>query len=195
MEETTDLKGAFRVGELKQYSMQETLTVADEGAVIIEDFLNSYPASISVINVEKDKRYQTLDIDFLWVIKELEKKETVKRIELKVDRYTSANFFFETHSNLTKQTPGCFMYTEADYLFYYFIEKEELYVLPVEPVRQWFLANLDRFEEKHLQTKRESGAVLYGSSGRLVPIKTLMAELCWIPGLKVHTVPNQRAAA
>ena len=34
------------------------------------------------------------------------------------DRYLNTrNFFFETYSNREKQTPGCLMHTEADYIF------------------------------------------------------------------------------
>lgn len=167
----------------KTYSMDETMEVAKRGMKDIEKFLSSYPSSVGILNVEDHKAYQKKDIDLLWIYLHKDKEE-MKRIELKVDRYKSRNFFFETISNRTKGTPGCFMYTEADYLFYYFESLNTLYILPVEKVRSWFVANIDRFEEKHLGTEW-GGKERYGSTGRLVPILTVLAEC---PGVKKHSV-------
>ena len=158
----------------KTYSMKETMEVAKSGMVDIEKFLRSYPSSLAVINVEDHDTYRKKDIDLLWVY--LNKGvEQMKRIELKVDRYTSGNFFFETASNVGKGTDGCFMYTEADYLFYYFQEWKKLYILPVNEVRAWFIENEERFAEKSLGTKIGDKEA-YSSKGRLVPIKTVVKE-------------------
>lgn len=163
------------------YSMKETLAVAKSGMVDIEKFLHSFPSSLSVINVEDHEMYRKKDIDLVWVF--LSKGiEQTKRIELKVDRYTSGNFFFETASNVGKGTNGCFMYTEADYLFYYFQEWKKLYVLPVAEVRSWFIENESRFTEKTLGTSIGEKRA-YNSKGRLVPIKTVLKEC---PNVKVH---------
>jgi hypothetical protein len=165
----------------KTYSMKETMAVAKSGMVDIEKFLSSFPSSIAVVNVEDHPAYRKKDIDLLWIY--LHKgNEQMKRIELKVDRYTSGNFFFETASNVAKGTDGCFMYTEADYLFYYFQQWKKLYVLPVEEVRAWFVSNEERFTEKSLGTKIGDKQV-YSSKGKLVPIKTVITEC---PGVKCH---------
>lgn len=165
----------------KSYSMQETMEVAKNGMKEIEAFLSSFPSSLSVINVEDHPLFQKKDIDLLWVYLE-NGMEKMKRIELKVDRYTSGNFFFETASNVGKGTNGCFMYTEADYLFYYFVQWKRLYVLPVEEVRTWFTKNEERFVEKSLGTKIGNRQA-YQSKGKLVPIETVLAEC---PGVKLH---------
>lgn len=165
------------VSHLNQYSMQETSSVAAQGAKHIETFLAQFPHTVAIINVEQDPRYQTLDIDFLWVTKIPTLSTQCYSLELKVDRYKSGNFFFETVSNVTRQTPGCFLYTEADYLLYYFIHLQTLYILPTLTVREWFLANETQFEEKRLETRTTSGRVLYQSLGKIVPIRVLLNAL------------------
>lgn len=165
---------------MNRYSVEDTFAVAEKGIQDIEAFLASFPASLSIINVEKHSAFQKKDIDLLWVYLDND-KETMKRIEAKIDRYTSGNFFFETVSNEQKGTPGCFLYTEADYLFYYFLEWKTLYVLSVEEVRSWFLQNESRFKEKKLSTS--IGNDFYTSKGRIVPIKTVLREC---PSVKRH---------
>ncbi|WP_442637703.1 hypothetical protein [Rossellomorea marisflavi] len=161
--------------------MKETIEVAKNGMKDIEAFLSSFSSSLSVINVEDHPLYQKKDIDLLWVYLE-NGRENMKRIELKVDRYTSGNFFFETASNVGKGTNGCFMYTESDYLFYYFVQWKRLYILPVEEVRDWFKENESRFVEKSLGTKIGNKQA-YESKGRLVPIEVVLKEC---PGVKLH---------
>ena len=106
----------------KSYSMKETMKIGDEGMSIVRHFLETHPSHINFFNVEKDKAYQNVDIDFLWTYWN-NGQPIQSTCELKTDTYKTQNFFFETHSNLTKGTPGCFMYTEAKFLFYYFINK------------------------------------------------------------------------
>lgn len=167
---------------MNRYSVKDTFAVAEKGIRDIEAFLESFPASLSIINVEKHDAFQKKDIDLLWVYldKDIEK---MKRIEAKIDRYTSGNFFFETVSNEQKETPGCFLYTEADYLFYYFLELKELYILPVSEVRSWFLENQSRFKEVALSTS--VGQDFYTSKGCIVPIKTVLK---YCPSVKKHTL-------
>lgn len=187
MTESTTLEKTNQLPKTNSYSMKETMEVAQRGMVDIENFLTSYKSSLGVINVEDHKDYQKKDIDLLWVFQRNGKHET-KSIELKVDRYKSRNFFFETISNQKKGTPGCFMYTEADYLFYYFESMQTLYILPVEEVREWFLQNMSRFEEKTLGTQM-NGETIYGSVGRLVPIQAVVKECAHI---KCYKIPQKR---
>ena len=158
------------------YSMKETVQIGDEGMGIVRSFLEQHPSHIEFINVEKNEAYQKIDIDFLWTYM-LNGKVVQSTCELKTDTYTTQNLFFETHSNLTKGTPGCFMYTEATYLFYYYINKGELYIMHTNTVREWFKVNIDRFQEKFLNTKsNQSDEKYYRSAGRLVPIPVLLSE-------------------
>ena len=160
----------------RKISMQEGTRIADRAATEIEAWLHEWHGTVSVENVEGDPDYQRKDIELLWT--------TIRRdysIEIKADRWhTTGNFFFETVSNKEKGTPGCFLYTEADFLFYYFTDPRQLYILPMPRTRQWFLASLARFAEK--ETTTPVGSSHYTTVGRLVPIASVLQE---VPGVKV----------
>jgi hypothetical protein len=126
--------------------------------------------------VEEDKAYQLYDVDLLWTIIGRDDHLRVIPVEVKGDRYhQTGNFFFETVSNEARGTPGCFLYTKAEWLFYYFVEIGLLYCLPMDKVRPWFEWNQYRFAES--RTSTPVGEESYVTIGRLVPIKTLLAEV------------------
>jgi len=160
----------------RKISMAEGSKVAERASIEIEAWLREWPGTVNVENVEGDPEYQAKDIDLLWA--------TVSRdytIEIKADRWHgTGNFFFETVSNKEKGTPGCFLYTEADFLFYYFTEPRTLYILPMPRARQWFEANIERFAER--ETTTPAGSEHYTTVGRLVPIETVLKE---VRGVKV----------
>ncbi|MHC0068050.1 hypothetical protein ACWATR_35050 [Nostoc sp. UIC 10890] len=159
------------------YSMDDAVQVANQAATDIEAWLWSKPEPISVNNVESDPNYQHKDIDLIWTTQTGE-----ILIEIKGDRWNKTrNLFFETHSNLERGTPGCFMYTEADWLFYYFVNTRQLYRLPMSKTREWFLITMRRFRER--ATITPVGSSYYTTVGRLVPITTVMLE---VPGVKME---------
>ena len=69
------------------------------------------------------------------------------------------------------------MYTEAEFLYYYFMETGKLYVLPTEKVRPWFVKHLSEFVERDTTTTISGGAGHYTTVGRLVPISRVLAEV------------------
>lgn len=163
---------------MNNYSMKETLNVANLASEEIENFLLNIENTIDVINVEDDKYFQKKDIDLLWIKKNKKNRKVVRKIEIKGDRYHyTGNFFIETISNANKCSPGCFLYSEADYFFYYFIYTKELYILPLEKTRNWFLKNQYRFELKKLSTSVEGKGIIYKSYGKTVPIKIVLKEV------------------
>lgn len=156
--------------------MKETLTVAKVASKEIEHFLRNKKETIEVINVEDDDIYRKKDIDLIWKYK-IDNKIYERTIEIKGDRYShTGNFFIETKSNIEKGTPGCFLYTEADMIFYYFIDTKELNIIPMKSAKKWFVKNMHRFKEKFLSTK-VYGDIYYTSSGRLVPKKIMHNEV------------------
>lgn len=158
------------------YTMHEAQKVAKLAAIDIEVWLRSQPETISVVNVENDPDYQRRDIDLIWTTQTGE-----ILIEIKGDRWNKTrNLFFETHSNLERNTPGCFMYTEADWLFYYFVNTRQLYKLPMPKTREWFNITMRRFRER--STTTPVGKSYYTTVGRLVPISTVMME---VPGIRM----------
>jgi hypothetical protein len=155
----------------RKITMADGVRVAGRASTEIEAWLREWHGTINVENVEGDPEYQAQDIDLIW--------STIIRdytIEIKADRWhETGNFFFETVSNKEKGTPGCFLYTEANFLFYYFVEPRLLYILPMPRTRAWFLANLERFTER--ETTTPIGSEHYTTVGRLVPIDVVLKEV------------------
>ncbi|MGG3736828.1 hypothetical protein [Aeribacillus pallidus] len=162
----------------KRYTMNEANSVAKRASRDIEEYLKSFPYTINVINVEDDPIYREKDIDLLWNWYNNGKKVTTK-IEVKGDRYyRTGNYFFETVSNKSKGTPGCFMYTEANFVFYYFVDEKELHILPMPETRDWFIENMDKFVER--ETSTPVGNTVYITVGRLVNRDLLQENVKWV---------------
>jgi len=159
------------------YSMTDALEVAHLSAQKITAWLWTRPETVDVHNVEHEPHYQSLDVDLLWVT-----GKQCYQVEIKADRWEkTGNFFFETHSNLERDTPGCFLYTQADLLFYHFVNTGALYILPVPETRSWFLERLHTFEERATRTSLGGPAGgQYTTVGRLVPIQQVVAA---VPGV------------
>lgn len=175
--------------KMNEYEMKETLKVSEEASISVQAYLRSFDETIDVISVEDDKRFQAKDVDLLWVyIKD--GKTHMKKIEVKGDRYSNTgNFFIETKSNVQKDSPGCFMYTEADYIYYYFMDSRELNVMPMERSRKWFIENMDRFKEVPLRTK-VGDVGHYTSLGRIVPKHVMRREA----GVRHRVLPKDLLA-
>lgn len=162
--------------------MEDRVPVADEAARDITTWLNVKEETRRVRNVEGDREFRKRDIDLVW---ETDKGEIT--IEIKGDTYhRTGNFFLETLSNQERNTPGCFMYTEADFVFYYFVTIKKLYILPMPETRDWFREHLGEFRERATETEIGNGEH-YTTVGRLVPIATLLAnvptiEVCELGG-------------
>ncbi|MDO4708890.1 MAG: hypothetical protein Q4B94_03590 [Pseudomonadota bacterium] len=173
----------------KQYSMHETLDIASRASKEITQWLYQRSALgksrvVRVENVEADPDYQAWDVDLLVQLS----CGSQSMIEIKADRYHhTGNFFFETISNAERGTPGCFLYTRANYVFYYFIEIKKLFILPMPRVRDWFTTNLQRFDEKSTTTPIGNGRH-YTTRGRLVPICILTEALG--DYIEVHHLPG-----
>jgi hypothetical protein len=146
--------------------MNKMLNIASIATKEITQFLNSLTQTINVENVENVPEYQKKDIDILWSYDS--QNPIIKTIEIKADTYhNTGNYFIETVSNTQKKTLGCFMYTEADYIYYYFVNEKILHILPMPEMRYWFIENEKRFPLKSTGTRVGNNA--YFSEGRTVP--------------------------
>lgn len=156
---------------VRRISMNAGMRVAQQASADIEAWLRRLPQTQSIENVENNPLYQAIDVDLLWTT-----QKARYQIEIKGDRWHSTgNFFFETHSNKEKGTQGCFLYTKADLVFYYFIKPRMLYILPMPETLEWFSLNIQRFKERETTTPIAQDS--YTTVGRLVPIKTVLEEV------------------
>ena len=113
------------------------IQVGHKGESIIYDYLINHPSTFNVINVSDDVWFQQFDIDFLQVTTDYD----VNKIEVKTDRMANrtGNMVYEVYSDRRNYTKGCFEKTEADYIFYYLINTNILYIFNTYELRQWIL--------------------------------------------------------
>ena len=150
-----------------QYGFEKQLEVGKKANREIVKYLKSLSHTLAVIDVEEDKMFQEKDIDLIYIFLK-NKKIMVETIEIKGDmQEKTGNFFMETVSNKEKKTKGCFLYSEADYFFYYFINTNELNVIPLKKARKYVIAHFSEFKMREVQTK--VGGSFYESQGLLVP--------------------------
>jgi hypothetical protein len=160
--------------------MQEASAVEAEAIAAIVGYLRQRPGTLEVQDVRTDPFFRTVDVDLLWTWRGTSGEDHTTQLEVKADRWhQTGNFFFETQSNRDKGTPGCFLYTEADYLLYYFVTPRTLYALPMLATREWFLANQERFAERATSTPVGLGEH-YVTVGRLVPVAEVLSS---VPGV------------
>lgn len=161
------------------FSMDESKRLAEQASDEIEQWLKKFNNVTDVINVEDSKKYQERDIDLIF--------KTNKRkyeVEIKGDTHgDTGNFFFETVSNTSKDSPGCFMYTEADLMFYYFLPTKVLYVLPIPRTRKWFKKHMEKFKTITVSTRVNND--FYDTKGKLVDIPRVINEVEGIRKYKV----------
>lgn len=167
----------------RRYSMAEASAVEAEAIEAIIRYLQQRPGTVEVRDVRADPECRAADVDLLWTWRGRSGRLCTARLEVKADRWHgTGNFFFETQSNKGRGTPGCFLYTQADYLLYYFVGPRRLYILPMLETRTWFLVHQDRFPERETSTVVGEGEQ-YSTVGRLVPIGEVVAH---VPGVKTR---------
>lgn len=110
--------------------------IGQNGEYIIYNYLSNHSSTINLIDVSKDKWFQQFDIDFLQVT-----NDGINKIEVKTDRIAdrTGNMVYEIYSDKRFYTLGCFEKTEADYIFYYLINTNILYIFDTQELREWVL--------------------------------------------------------
>lgn len=158
-----------------QYGFDERATIGEQANREVIQYLKSLKNTISVIDLQDDAHFQKRDIDLLYVFKTQSGYRTMT-IEVKGDtQHKTGNYFIETVSNENEGSDGCFLYSEADYFFYYFVGTKDLHIIPLEDARTWFITRMTEFEPKKVFTIVNGGG--YQSEGRLVPIKRMNKEV------------------
>lgn len=139
---------------------------------LARDYLQLRDPHAAIHDVQDDPRFQHRGVDLLWQAPD----GSVRGVEVKGDRQGHrGNYFFELVSNVERNRPGCFLYSEADDLIYVLLGQREVHHLPLKATRAWFLDQASRFPLRHTQTRvgRES----YTTVGATVPIAELLEAL------------------
>ena len=118
------------------------------GEAVCQEYLKTWSCVKNIENVRNNKDYQKKDIDIVMTLKD----EQVVTVEVKTDSYISGNMFYETISDDVKNEVGCFEKTEADFIFYYFINPQyrKAYVFNTEYLRDWVHKHKDEFTLKRV---------------------------------------------
>ncbi len=157
---------------VRAYSMRGVQGAAERGVELARATLTALEPASRLHDVSADPRFQHRGVDLLWELP----SGDIRGVEVKADRHGNRkNYFLELISNLEKDTPGCFLYSEADLLLYVFLEPGEIHQLPLTAVREWFLPRGRTYPLRHVQTR--TGPVLYTTVGALVPVKEVLAQV------------------
>lgn len=107
------------------------------GENIIYNYLWKHKSTLKIVDVSKDKWFQQFDIDFLQVTND----GNINKIEVKTDRLAdkTGNMVYEIYSDRRTYAKGCFEKTQADYIFYYLINTNILYIFDTQELREWVL--------------------------------------------------------
>jgi len=172
------------------YEFEEQNSYSKLGIKHSCEYLNAFHKTVKVINVENNKNYQDRDVDLIWVTFSLEKGTEVWEIEVKIDSYTTGNFWLETISNDKTNSEGCFFKSKAKWYFYYFDKLDVLYIIPLHPAQEWLKQNFKKFKSSTTSTKNKvTKKILYNTVGRIVPIEKLEEGLK-LKGSQLHKIEN-----
>ena len=162
---------------LRLYDLKEQKKVSSAGVEKVINFMLKYGGYAMVESVEHCRELQKRDIDLIGFYEDERRLIGFDTIEVKTDTYKTGNLYFETVSCLEMDTPGCLMYCEADYLYYYFTQVDELYIMDMALFREWVLANRDDFTVKRTSTKLNGEKKSYNSEGILIPLGVISKNL------------------
>ena len=168
----------------RNYNFRNSFNIGTIAVKAVSDILVKQPIHINLISVENLPLFQERGVDLIWVVDDAGTKRRVG-VEVKADTYyDTGNLFLETVSNMTKETPGCFVSSCADIYAYFFVGVDVLYWIPMKKAQEWFSLNYKRFPEKTTSTGRGSEH-FYKTKGVLVPRDVVVQE---VYGTKVITI-------
>lgn len=147
--------------------MRGVMGAADRAVFLAREVLQRQSPEGLIHDVSNDPRFQHRGVDLLWE----RPGQPVLGVEVKGDRQGArrGTYFFELVSNAEKDSPGCFLYSTADLFIYVLLDVQQVHVLQLKAVREWFLPRAKEYPLK--TTKTRTGAHLYTTVGAIVPIR------------------------
>lgn len=165
---------------VKVHNFKDSLAIGEIGEEKILEYLQTSSSVKNIIDVRNVKMYQECDVDLLVHMQ----GEKELKIEIKTDTYRSGNIYYETVSAEETGSVGGFEKTKADYMFYYFINLQTLYILDMKKYRVWFKKHQTAFDaagyQKKVKNSRYNGST-YTSIGYAFPVLLLEQDnLSWM---------------
>jgi hypothetical protein len=123
-----------------------------------------------VDDIQNNRFFQKLDVDLNVVDFGL--------VEVKGDTYRTGNVFVEVIANAEKGRPGAMTYTQADYLFYYFLAEGRALLIPVAEMKAWIASGrAQEFPRKTSYTHTNAIGHTYHCIGHVVPWEVMLEEI------------------
>ncbi len=169
--------------------MHGVMDAANRAVTLVRQLLVRQCPDGRIHDVQDDPRFQDRGIDLLWE----QPGQPVLGVEVKGDRqgYRRGNYFFELLSNAEKDTPGCFLYSQADLFVYVFVDVGHVHVMQLKSVREWFLPRAQNYPLK--STKTRTGKIFYTTVGAIVPVREVLLA---VPhAIETHQLARQPALA
>ena len=155
------------------YDFNESIKVGSSGEQIVINWLCTLPTVLSVEDVSAQPFYQDRDIDF--IVHTTQGQDLT--IELKSDTYTTGNLAYETLSSIEVNSLGCMRKSQAQYLFYYFLKWDKLYIFKFDEFRNWCESHLTNYRRVEVANYRRDGS-LYHSENWLIKLNDLENQTC-----------------
>ena len=155
----------MKLQESKTYTMKEQLLQGKVGEEIIYWWLKARPSITDIEDVRDSTEYRIQDIDFI-----VESNNKTYTLEVKTDYYTTGNIFVELESTMGK-TQGCALKTKSDFILYYFINENKLFIIDTKEFQLYIDFHRYDFVEKVVHNRG------YDSLGILIPYKILKDDL------------------
>ena len=139
--------------------------IAEIGSDVCQNYLTTRKNVSDVIDLQQSEYGKINNVDFSYV-----KDGKIELAEVKCDRiWYSGNLCFETISNDSKKTPGCFLATKSSIWLHVFPHTKKAFLLKTPEVRIWFLKNEYQFREVKCNTTINN-KYAYTTVSKLVPI-------------------------
>lgn len=165
----------------KTQQWDKSTNIGQYGVELVKDFLKQCSAgglwykTASVIDVQENWEFQALGVDLLWCVNTINSLCCFS-VEVKSDLNEKlGNFFFETISNVERDTLGAFLSSKAEWYFYCFVNVPKLYCIPLTEARTWFNKNSSEFREADSRSNKDGSTWM--TKGRLVPIPRALKEI------------------
>ena len=149
-------------------------TVESEGLKVLLPYLKSKSLNGQFVTTEKGRLSKSIQMKYGDAIFNSKSNGQIYAIEFKVERENKhGNLFLETWSNLdySRRNRGWMDKLDCDYLWYYFLESDELFIVDFPKLWDWAFCRSEINNYKEVKQKKYEQ--LNTTVGRIVPISTL----------------------
>lgn len=115
-------------------SFDKDIILGNVGEELTLKLLKQDKTITKIKDVRTERKFQKWDIDFI-----IYKNDRKIKLEVKTDRlaFETGNIIYEKYSNIKYNSIGCFEKTRANYILYYILYTNVLYIINVLEFNFW----------------------------------------------------------